>query len=1730
MIFKHFLRGISLCRKIIHLGNLSSLCMKIINSVVVVGLYYGFMTTFSKGISYLFLLQARVMEEGTEKEVAATTGFLTGQLIVFISIYYAPLHLALGGPHTITVLGLPYLLFYFFWNNHKHFFVDDESTTGKSMRSLNTQRVFVFLNNLIYILFNHCLFPSATAARLVNIYLFRYNNKMLFVTSSFVGWFIGHILFMKGVGLVLFWIWQNRYFRKNRYRLAELRDYMAQAFTILLFIICAYHFGRMPSPIFNKKLKETGESEERGKSEERGEIDRDSEIEIISKTKGTKEEQEGYTEEDPSPSLWSEDKEDPDKIDETEEIQVNGKEKAKDNYQYGTPENENQEIEDKDPLCLWFEDLVIPFFDYKQWNRPLRHIKNDRFENDVKNEMSEYFFYTCQSDGNQRISFTYPPSLSIFLEMLKRKMPLCTTEKLSSEELYNRWIYTNEQKKNNLINVLFNRINALEKGSLNRDVLEKRTRLCNDKTEQKCLPERYDPFLNGPYRGTIKKGDSHSSMNMNESLITSKEDSIWLNKLHSILPTKLSKQGKIDSENKNQYLFDAVTTDGNDQTIQEKLKEIRKKVPQWSYQLIDDWELQEKDGEKAPEDHEIRSRRGKFVVIFTDPEQNASGQREEFSLIRYVQGSDFFRDLIKGSIRAQRRKTVIWGLAQINAHSPLFWGRIHKFLIFFSFNTGRLLKLVFRDWKKKGTEFKISDEEISEEKEILADTQKGVEKAEEEERIKVAETWENTQFGQPTRCFLLIAHSILRKYIILPSLIIAKNVSRMLLFQIPEWHEDWQEWSREMHIKCTYNGVPLSETEFPKNWLTDGMHIKILFPFRLKPWRSSKLRSHTEKQEPFYFLTVLGLETKEPFGKPLRRRGPSFFKPISKEFKKKIRKMKKKCFLGLRVLKEKARWTIKIVLFIKIIIQKEFAKVNPNLLFRLREVYELSENKNGKNSIIKKKIININESSSRIRWMDWRNYSLTEIKMKELDDRTSRIINQIEKIKNDKKKLFLDLNISPNETSCDDKRLESLKNFWQILKRRSARLIRKRHFFMKFWIEKIYMDTFPYLIYININILRITVQPFLDLKKIYNENRINLISTINIKKLLSILNISNKNSQKFCGLFSSLSQAYVFYKLSQTQVINKYHLRSVLHYSGTSLFLKDRIKDFIEGIFHSESRHKKLRNSGMNGWKNWLSSHHYQYDLSQTTWSQLMPQEWRKRVNQNHTVSNKASTKLDSYEKNQLIHYEKQNDYAMDSLPSQKEKFKKQYRYDLLSDKYINYEERKDSYISASDYLGEDSIIDKNSDRKFFDWRIIDFSLRKKIDIEAWIAMDTGTKSNKNTKIGTYLYTYSIIDKKEKDLSYFAIDKPSNQKPSNQRKTFFDWMGMNEEILNRPVSNLEPWFFPEFLLLYDAYKVNPWIIPMKLLLFHFNGNQNTSKNKNIKGKQKKDLHISSNEKKYLELENKNQEEKEQSVQEDLGSDLPNQQKEVEDYGGSDTQKSRNQKSKPETELDILLKRYLLYPIQLRWDNDMNEKIIANLYIYSFMVRLKNPKEIALSFVQREEINLDIMPKKDKDQTFLTELIKRGILIIEPVRLSIKWDGQFIMYQTIAISLVHKSKYQTNQKCREMGNADKNDFLVPENISSPRRRKELRIRICLNSENMNVVGRNKVFCNENDIRNCDKFLDKRKHLDRDSKKFIKLFKFFLWPNYRLEDLACMNRYWFDTSNGSRFSMSRIYMYL
>nr|YP_010159274.1 hypothetical chloroplast RF19 [Philenoptera violacea]QRG31553.1 hypothetical chloroplast RF19 [Philenoptera violacea] len=1776
------------------LDNLVSLCMKIINSIVVVGLYYGFLTTFSIGPSYLFLLREGVMEEGTEKKVSATTGFITGQLMMFISIYYVPLHLALGRPHTITVIALPYVLFQFFGNNCKKFLNYGYKNTN-SIRNFSIQKIF--FKNLIFQLLNPFFLPSSMLIRLVNIYLFRCNNKFLFLTSSFVGWLIGHIFLMKWIELILVWIQQNNSIksnapiRSNKYIMSEFRNSMSKIFLVSLFITCLYYLGRIPPPFFTKKLLEIQERNENEIAKKR-KIDVERNLHL--QTAGTK--QKRSKKKDLFPHIFSK--------------------KEHNLYKIN---------KDKNNLGLAQKPLINILFNYKRWNRPFRYIKNNRFENLVRNEISEFFFHTCQSDGKERISFTYPQNLSTFRKMMETKIYFFTREKIFHDELSNHWNYTNEEKRKKLSNEFLNRAKVLDKEFIPLDIFENRIRLCNDETKTKYLTKIYDPFLNGPFRGRIKNGFSSSIKNEK----TDKKNDIFINKIHGILLynnniypefeqkintfdkkslvnaffffnliCKFSKkpvssflnfealylfseheQEKLYSEEKIKFLFDAIRTNLNNKTIVNRnrkkcigINEISKKVPRWSYKFID--ELEQLEGKNEAETYQIRSRKAKRVVVLTKNLQNndtysdtrdndnTEKKKNELALIRYSQQPDFRRDIIKGSIRAQRRKTVTWKFFQRTVHSPLFLDKIEKPFFFF-FDNFKSMKIffMFKNWMRKKTEFHIFDytkEEKTKESEKEEENKKEINENEEQKRIEIAEAWDSIIFAQVIRGFLLITQSILRKYIILPSLIITKNIVRMLFFQFPEWSEDYRDWKREMYIKCTYNGVQLSEKEFPKKWLTDGIQIKILFPFHLKPWHRSKLRFTKKekdrmkkkkvKKKNFCFLTIFGREVELPFsGSPKNRF--SFFDPIFKELKKKMQKFQSFFFLVLKVLyertklflnisKERAEWIVKSILFLNKKI-KQLLNFNSLFIFiRLKKKDKLSESK--KNSKICKNNPMIFESTIPIQSINWANYSLKKNKIKDLNAKTKTTIKQIEKMTKEEKTRGLitsKINIHSNKTTYNTKELE--KNMLQILQRRNVRLTRKSYSFLRFFMKRVYIDIFLYII----NIPKINIQFFLEsTKKIINKfiynNEINSERTDktnqSIIQFMSIIhkssNTRNTNSQNSCDI-SFLSQAYVFFKLSQTEVINiniyKYKLRSVFQSHKIFFFLKNEIKDSffgVQGIFHSKLKHKNPPNSVMNQWTNWLKGH-YQYDLSQSRWSRLVPQKWRTRINQRRVTQNKDLTKCDSYKKNRLILYKEQQ---VDAL-KKKKKIKKQYRYDLLSYNSINYVNNKDSYI--------------------YEYRS-PFQANKKQMIS----------SNYNTQQKKFFDKMSNIS-----IKHYTEEDAIIDMEKNLDRKYFDWMGINVEILNRSTSNPIFWFFSKFVIFYNAYRSNPWIIPIKLLFFHFNVNQNASENKNNSTVKKRiiDIFIPSKKKKSpeFELETRNLAKIECAGRVNLESSLSNQEKDIEkDFAESDRKKYgkdiKKKKDKMEAELNFLLRNFLTF--HLDWKNFLGPKIFQNVKVYCLLIRLKNLREIAIASIQRGELDLDIMMIQ-KDFTFPSlrkkkkyiKFMKKEIFIIEPVRLSRKNNKQFFLYQTMGISLIHKSKRKIYQRYPEKSHVDKKNFdkyitrirdqkitekkekknydllVVPENILSARRRRELRILICLNPRSRNSPqNRNTHFYNEN---KCFQVLTKkRKDLDREKKKLMN-FKIFLWPNYRLEDLACINRYWFNTHNGSRFSIIRIHLY-
>ncbi|CAN6453971.1 unnamed protein product [Victoria cruziana] len=416
-------------------------------------------------------------------------------------------------------------------------------------------------------------------------------------------------------------------FNMSLYLMSKWRNSISQIFSIILFIICIFYLGRMSSPLITKKLKESTKGEENKKTEEEGnEVD-------------------GSVEEDLSISLEEEERWNLYKnIYEAEEIWLNGKEKV----EFDLKEKENNEL-------LWIEKSLL-------------------------NEMSQYFFCTCASDGKQRISFTYPP-----------------TEKLPAEALSNEWVSTTKKQRNNLRNEFINRIEAIDKESLIFNVVEKRVRLCNDKEEQEFLPKFYDNLLNGPYRGTIKK-EFERELEHKIDKIDVKSSSTGIED-SSVSIGEFTEEAEEAEKSRTRFkqfafgeeekVFDMVRADPNDKKISNlKIEEIKKKVSRWLYKLTSDLDFEEEEEEEEEHDQEEST------------DDHGIPEEHEITLIRYLQQSDFYRDLIKGSMWAQRRKTLTWEMFRTDVHSPCFFDRIDKTPLF-SFDISRMMNLIRKNTKKK---------------------------------------------------------------------------------------------------------------------------------------------------------------------------------------------------------------------------------------------------------------------------------------------------------------------------------------------------------------------------------------------------------------------------------------------------------------------------------------------------------------------------------------------------------------------------------------------------------------------------------------------------------------------------------------------------------------------------------------------------------------------------------------------------------------------------------------------------------------------------------------------------------------------------------------------------------------------------------------------------------------------------------------------------------------------
>jgi hypothetical protein len=619
-----------------------------------------------------------------------------------------------------------------------------------------------------------------------------------------------------------------------------------------------------------------------------------------------------------------------------------------------------------------------------------------------------------------------------------------------------------------------------------------------------------------------------------------------------------------------------------------------------------------------------------------------------------------------------------------------------------------------------------------------------------------------------------------------------------------------------------------------------------------------------------------------------------------------------------------------------------------------------------------------------------------------------------------------------------------------------------------------------------------------------NEERIDKTNQSIIPFLSSIDKFTNMNSKNSCDV-SSLSQAYVLFKLSQIQIRNGYKLRSIFESDGRSVFLTNEIKDYflrIEGI-NSKLRDKNRPNSLMNQWTNWLKIH-YQYNIPRSTWSRLLAQNWRNRINEHRVAQNKDLVEYDSTEKTQLILYTKEQV----ELLERKKKIKKQYRYDLFCYQHLNYVDKKKSSIYGSLFqANKNQAISYNYDTS--KGELLDIIVGS--SIQNYIPKGDSMEKNMNRKY----FNLMVVN----------VERTMNSIP-------------NPELLNSRF-----WFFSKLRILFDAYRKNPfYILPMYSLFSGNEGITNETESRTVElktGKEEEELKTGKEEeelKKGIALEEL------KPSKEAIKKELKIRFKSSKYYRPGTNHSRMNRINKKyrtnvKRERDFLLQRYV--GVYLNCGKSVQETLLNNVNILLLLLKMNKLKKFVIKSIKKVDLDMDyITYLNSRDFSYTecrdtVELRPNLVFFIEPIRISRKNYEEFFIYKTTTVLLKKKEKFwpeksRVHQQITENKVKNHSDLLVPENLLSTRRRRELRILICLDPENRNTAHRNKRNDNENKINNSCPILAKNKDLDSETKKLMNL-KFFLWPNYRLEDLACINRYWFDTHNGSRFSILRLHMY-
>nr|YP_010428262.1 hypothetical protein RF1 [Prosopanche panguanensis]USN93711.1 hypothetical protein RF1 [Prosopanche panguanensis] len=1630
--------------------------------------------------------------------------------------------------------------------------------------------------------------PNPIFKRLSISFLFKNSyNKILFLLFNFLGSVCSYFIIIKYIYKLISWFKFKFYLKKRESIMYNLvnrvinsfknKDSLDIYFLYIYLVFFLVFLSRTPLPLFTFNFQRTGLKS----------ITFNDRRIIVNR------------------SIFSNVEKEKKYIDINEVEKENKKERAK-KLKGGESEIEESDVEDEEELNLLNiteednKDLVDIFFYTNRWNRPIRYIKNKQFDKFVRIEMSQLFFNVSKFDNKQNLLYTFSPNLSAFFKLIKKNTrylkkiypyerfnfkkkinnfendfkkrieSLDKSKKLNLFEITNRF-FDKEKKallklddilKGNFYDEYKEKINNLNIPNSyiiqnNENELDKITHLNipnsyiiqnneNEKAIKKYIYENLPPILK-----FLKKKKKYEDTQ--KFIIEEKKLTRWICSLKDDIEFLLLRSKKITGLKcrvlRPLILYTEPPKDEKNKKSEEKNKKIKDKKTKIEYKISlrklklacisDSLNLNKKTEDKKVDKNDF------FGYNFEKRIEEDEKKKGELHDIRFSELYDLNRFFVRGALRNQKRKEIPLKTPDFVTYrspsSPIF--------------------ILDREEEDRPGTLKYNDlldfygpENVDIFQQILIKKEQDfLNLIEFRKRASRNAAWDST-YGIVNifRTCCLISQLYIRIWIKIPFLIIVKTIVRLVLFQPFEYNKDMFYFNKEQYIMCTYNGIELVENKLPEDWMSEGIQIKIVNPFRLRPWYDKKSEKEEKvkfkRRDNYTFLDMKGHETiiisSEKFEELLKQ---NFYKLVNIEIGKKIYEINYNIIGLINILKyniKKIIYTFIYVLFffykniinIKFLIFRFIIYLFNKILKQLKQfifkiVSVISKIREIISIISKSKIIEY-LSKSKLITIIYKSFNKRNLKKKLLSENYIKNKYKIKKNADIKKKII-----------NYDIEIKKIYNKINILKQKISNINTKKKLKKK-------IKYFNIVIYLKIKVIK-TLKHF---KHIYRYNRFIYIYIIfKFKYFIYYVKVNNIKfiSEKNAKIFNFIKMIF----------ISKLHnnIKEELDIASNIIYLS--IKNYPQNITISQAyllysilfKHNNFIN--LNNLRILFSNIGFSWESFIISSNNFIPENF---VNKKNIKKNYQSINLlKQYSLNEKVLPIKltiQNQKNNENLSIQNILFKNEKKH-FDSDEFIKQNNETDKLIKIIIKKRKQQEKERKSkeekERK-------DKEKKEKEEEERRKKGKIKSAEEKRKEEEEY-----NKKKEEEERKKREIQKKKRQEKLiiNKGKKYF-----RRHLVKKNLHKLEQKILPEFnfhknkVYLYNIvitapnnillnlrlkqikYLQNPWLFPInqffntKIEDIHqqiyltkvseFDNDETKNKNNKISDKEEFNK-ISDNE----EI-NKISDKEEINTISDKDENNISEKSEKNKISDIDENKIDSRKGDFSKALSIINKKYNNYQIELTSEVrsflnflftrlPLTLRLIDQIYFTDNSDLKKQRKEIFYKLlfqsIQFKKCNKNLVvlhlffgQKYDfkriiKDEEFLYADRQRFTWLSIGIIPNYFINNKFIIHQIISLSLNNKI------------NKEKTNIISPETILTSKFRRKLRIfkTFKTNYKNKDNLNKFKII----------KYQDNNLNKKDNTKFFTKL----LWPNYSLEDLACINRYCLNTSNGSRFSMLRFKFY-